>query len=151
MKTVERAFGAYVISTDRQRLDLDSIHAFLSTEAYWARGVTRETVERSIAGSVPFGAYRGGAQVGFARVVTDGATFAWLADVYVLGSERGNGLGKEIVRTVVEHPEVTPVRRLMLATADAHGLYEQFGIVPLVRTERFMAKEAGATLGKVKP
>jgi GNAT superfamily N-acetyltransferase len=134
----------YEISTDRARLDLDAIHRFLSTEAYWSPGVSRDTVERSIAGSMPFGVYRGAEQVGFARVVTDGATFAWLADVYIEAPHRGHGLGKRLVETILAHPELHGLRRWLLATADAHGLYRQYGFDALDRVERFMARESGA-------
>jgi GNAT superfamily N-acetyltransferase len=143
---MDRAFGDYVISTDRERLDVRAIHAFLAERSYWARGVTRAVVEKSIAHSIPFGAYRGDDQVGFARVVTDRATFAWLADVFVLPGERGSGLGKALIETVVEHPDVSGVRRHLLATRDAHGLYERFGFSRLERTERFMVIEPPATL-----
>ena len=131
----------YEISDDPSRLDLDAIHAFLSTEAYWSPGVTRSTVERSIDGSLAFGVYVAGSgeQVGFARVVTDRATFAWIADVYVLSEHRGNGLGKRLVETILGHGELQGLRRWFLATADAHGLYRQFGFTPLVGPERFMA------------
>jgi GNAT superfamily N-acetyltransferase len=144
VKTVERAFGAYLISTDRSRLDLDAIYAYLSGESYWARGRPRDQIVRGIENSLPFGVYRDGAQVGFARIVTDYATFAWLADVYVLESQRGNGVGKALIETIVEHPAIRGLPRLMLATADAHGLYEQYGFTPLRGDERFMAIEAKA-------
>jgi GNAT superfamily N-acetyltransferase len=144
---VEKALGAYLISTDPARLDLDAIYAYLSGESYWARGRSRDRIARAVENSLPFGAYRAGAQVGFARVVTDYATFAWLADVYVLESERGNGLGKALVQAVVDHPAVSDLPRVVLATVDAHGLYEQFGFEPLRRGERFMAIEpASATV-----
>jgi GNAT superfamily N-acetyltransferase len=142
VKTVEKALGAYLISTDPTRLDLDAIYAYLSGESYWARGRTRERIAVSIENSVPFGVYHGSAQVGFARVVTDTATFVWLADVYVLAEHRGNGLGKALVEAVLEHPAVRDVPRLFLATADAHGLYERYGFAPLERVERFMAIES---------
>jgi GNAT superfamily N-acetyltransferase len=142
VRTLERALGAYLISTDPVRLDVDAIHAYLSTESYWARGRSRERVARGIDNSLPFGLYRGEAQVGFARVVTDEATFAWIADVYVLAEHRGQGLGKALVAAVVEHPTVRDLPRVLLATADAHGLYEQYGFAPLARVERFMAIEA---------
>jgi GNAT superfamily N-acetyltransferase len=144
VKTVERAFGAYLISTDRARLDLDAIYAYLSGESYWARGRPRDQIVRGIENSLPFGVYRDGAQVGFARIVTDYATFAWLADVYVLEAHRGQGLGKALIETVVEHPDVRGLPRVLLGTADAHGLYERFGFRPLQGDERFMAIESRA-------
>ena len=143
---MDRAFGDYVISTDRQRLDVRAIHEFLAERSYWARGVALDTVEKSIAGSLPFGAYRGDEQVGFARVVTDRATFAWLADVFILESERGSGLGKALIACVMDHPDVSGVRRHLLATRDAHGLYARYGFEPLERSERFMVIEPPATL-----
>lgn len=118
----------YEISTERERLDRDLIHRFLADDSYWARGRARETIERSIDGSsLVFGVYRGGEQVGFARVVTDGATFAWLADVFVVAAHRGRGLGKRLVATVLEHPRLRDVSRWVLGTADAHELYRRFG------------------------
>jgi GNAT superfamily N-acetyltransferase len=142
VKAVKKALGAYLISTDRALLDLDAIHSYLSQESYWARGRSRERIVRGIENSLPFGVYKEGAQVGFARVVTDYATFAWLADVYVLESERGQGLGKALVEAVVEHAEVRDLPRVLLATADAHGLYKRYGFSALQRAERFMAIEA---------
>jgi GNAT superfamily N-acetyltransferase len=138
----ERSLGAYLISTDPARLDLDAIFAYLSGESYWARGRPRDQIVRGIENSLPFGVYRGSEQVGFARVVTDYATFAWLADVYVLEEHRGHGLGKALVEAVVEHPAVRDLPRLLLATADAHALYEQYGFVALRGDDRFMAIEA---------
>jgi GNAT superfamily N-acetyltransferase len=119
--------GEYVISDDRARLDLDTIHEFLSRESYWAKGRSRESIVRSIENSLPFGLYKHGRQVGFARVVTDYATFAWLADVFVLDSERGEGLGVWLVETVMSHTELRGVRRWLLATRDAQELYRRFG------------------------
>jgi GNAT superfamily N-acetyltransferase len=134
---------AYEISTDKTRLDLDRVHRFLSTEAYWSPGVPREVVERSIENSICFGVYtEGGEQVGFARAVTDRATFAWLADVYIESEHRGNGLGKRLVATVLEHPELQGLRRWMLGTADAHELYRRFGFSELRDVQRFMAWES---------
>jgi GNAT superfamily N-acetyltransferase len=116
------------ISADKDRLDLDVIHRFLSEEAYWSKGVARERVERQIEHSLCFGAYADdGAQVGFTRVVTDYATFAWVCDVFVLDHARGQGVGKALIAAVVGHELLHDVRRMMLATEDAHGLYEQFG------------------------
>jgi len=134
----------YEISTDPSRLDLDLIHRFLSEEAYWARGRAREEVERSIANSMPFGVYEGGRQVGFARVVTDKTTFAWLADVFVLPEHRGRGVGKELVATVLDHPELRSLGRWLLGTADAHELYRRFGFSEVRDGGRFMAIESVA-------
>jgi len=131
----------YEISTDPARLDRELIHRFLSEEAYWARGRSREIVDRGIDHSMPFGAYADGAQVGFARVVTDRCTFAWIADVFVVPGHRRRGIGKQLIETILAHPELQTMGRWLLGTADAHGLYEQFGFEPLERTERFMARE----------
>jgi GNAT superfamily N-acetyltransferase len=138
---VERSLGAYLISTDPARLDLDAIYAYLSGESYWAKGRPRDQIVRGIENSIPFGVYLDGDQVGFARVVTDYATFAWLADVYVLEPHRGRGLGKALVEAVIEHPGVARVPRIVLATVDAHGLYEQYGFKHLRGDERWMAIE----------
>jgi N-acetylglutamate synthase-like GNAT family acetyltransferase len=137
--------NGYAISTDKSRLDLDRIHRFLSTEAYWSPGVARDVVERSIDNSLCFGVYaEGGEQVGFARAVTDRATFAWIADVYIEAPHRTGGLGKRLVAAILGHPELQGLRRVMLATADAHGLYRQFGFEELHGVERFMAIEGAA-------
>lgn len=132
--------GLVEISTDRARIDHELVHRFLAEEAYWSLGVAREAVDRAIAGSLPFGLFVDGEQVGFARAVTDGAAFAWVADVFVLPAHRGRGLGKRLVEAVVSHPDVRDVRMLLLATADAHGLYERFGFVALPSPERFLAR-----------
>ena len=129
--------GDYEVSTDPARIDIESVHRFLSDEAYWSPGVPEDVVRRAIAGSLVFGLYRGSAQVGLARVVSDRATFAWLCDVYVLEEHRGHGLGKWLMECVKAHPELQGLRRWLLATRDAHGLYEQFGFEP-VDPERFM-------------
>jgi GNAT superfamily N-acetyltransferase len=133
---------SYEISNDPARLDRDLIHRFLSEESYWAKGRPREIVDRGIDHSIPFGVYdEDGAQVGFARVVTDRCTFAWIADVFVVSEHRGQGLGKRLFAAVLEHPELRVMGRWFLGTADAHGLYSQFGFVPVSRPERFMARE----------
>lgn len=129
--------GEYVVSTDPVRIDIESVHRFLSDEAYWSPGVPLDVVRRAIAGSIVFGLYRGSEQVGLARVVTDRATFAWLCDVYVLKEHRGHGLGKWLMEFVMAHPDLQGLRRWLLATRDAHGLYAQFGYEP-VDPERFM-------------
>jgi len=125
------------VSTDPRRLDVDAIHAFLA-RAYWSSGIPRGTVERAIAHSLCFGLYHGAAQVGFARVVTDKATFAYLADVYVLEEHRGRGLSKRLMDAVVAHEDLQGLRRFMLATRDAHGLYRQFGFTELAMPSRLM-------------
>ncbi len=127
------------IDTDRARLDLDLICDFLAT-SYWAEGVPRENLERAFAHSLCFGMYRGEAQIGFARVVTDTARFAWLADVFVLDSERGRGLGKWLIECVTRHPELARVDSWLLGTRDAHGLYEQYGWMRIEGSERFMGR-----------
>jgi GNAT superfamily N-acetyltransferase len=119
--------GEFTISDDRARLDVAAIHEFLSTESYWARGRRIEVVRRAIENSLPFGLYKGERQVGFARAVTDYATFAWLADVYVLGEFRGHGLGVWLAETALAHPQLQGLRRWILATRDAHELYRRFG------------------------
>ena len=123
--------GGYTISTDRDRLDIELIQRFLSEDSYWAAGVTREVVERSIENSLCFGLHHGNEQVGFARVVTDRAAFAYLADVFVLTPHRGRGLGKWLIETVISHPDLQNLRRFFLGTADAHSLYERYGFRPV--------------------
>jgi GNAT superfamily N-acetyltransferase len=133
---------SYEISTDPARLDRELIHRFLSEDAYWAKGRSREIVDRSVDHSIPFGAYDGdGRQVGFARVVTDRCTFAWIADVFVVEEHRGRGIGKELMEAILAHPELQVMGRWFLGTADAHGLYARYGFEPLERVERFMARE----------
>jgi GNAT superfamily N-acetyltransferase len=131
--------NGYEISTDPALLDLDVVHGYLR-EAYWSPGVARDVVERSIARSLSFGLYApDGAQAGFARAVTDGATFAWIADVFVLEPHRGRGLGVWLMQTVLAHPDLQGPRRIVLATKDAHGLYERLGFTPLPTPERWMS------------
>ena len=128
----------YEISTDVTRLDRALIHRFLHDESYWAKGVPRDIVDRAIDNSICFGLYRGADQVGFARVVTDRAAFAYLADVFVLPEHRGRGLGKRLIEAVMAHPDLQGVRRFILGTADAHSLYERFGFRALAEPERMM-------------
>jgi len=130
--------GEFLISTDRARLDLDVIHGFL-THCYWAKGIPRDVVARSIEHALCFGVYDGsGAQVGFARVVSDFATVAYLGDVFVLESHRGRGLGKWLMECISLHPALQNLRRWILLTRDAHGLYAQFGFAPVKAPERYM-------------
>ena len=128
------------VSTDASLLDLDTIHRWLSTDAYWAIGRPRDVVERAVAGSLNFGAYDDGRLVGYARVVTDSATFAWLCDVYVDPAARGAGVGVTLMAAVDATLTELQVRRTLLATADAHGLYAKFGFEPMAEPERWMLR-----------
>lgn len=125
------------VSTDPSRLDIGVIHGFLST-CYWSEGIPRETVERAIASSLNFGVYVDGAQAGFARVVSDCVTFAWICDVFVVEAHRGQGLSKRLMQAIQEHPDLQNLRRWMLVTRDAHGLYRQFGFTTPTAPDRYM-------------
>ncbi|RTD94651.1 N-acetyltransferase [Variovorax atrisoli] len=127
----------YEISIDPARLDLSAIHAFL-TQAYWSLGVPLATVAKAVQNSVCVGAYLGQEQIGFARAITDGATFAYFADVYVLEGHRGSGLSRRMMEELTAHPELQGLRRMLLVTRDAHGLYEKFGFKRLSAPDRFM-------------
>jgi GNAT superfamily N-acetyltransferase len=127
------------ISTDPTRLDTDLIHRHLS-DSYWAAGRSRATVELSIKNSLSFGAYQDGQQVGFGRVITDFATFAYLADIIVFPEFRGRGVGKAIVKAMVEHPQLMGIRLMLLRTRDAHGLYEKFGFGAIPQPDEMMAR-----------
>jgi len=132
--------GEYLISTDRSGLDLDVVHDFLK-RSYWAAGIPDEVVRRSVEGSLAFGVYRGEEQIGFARVVTDHAPFAYLADVFILEPHRGLGLGRWLTEVILSHPELQGIRRWMLATRDAHGLYREYGFTELELPGIFMEKK----------
>jgi GNAT superfamily N-acetyltransferase len=137
-KPVEYRRGEFLLSTDPKHLDLNVIHGFLS-DCYWAKGIPRETVARSIEHSLCFGIYDSNrAQVGFARVVSDFATVAYLGDVFVLESHRGRGLSKWMMECIIQHPDLQGLRRWILLTQDAHGLYKQFGFTPVKSPERYM-------------
>jgi GNAT superfamily N-acetyltransferase len=127
----------YEISTDPSRFDLDLIHDFLRS-SYWARNIPREVVEKCIRNSLCFGAFTGKQQVGFARAITDRATFAYLSDVFIIPSHRGLGAGKALVRAMLDHPELQGLRRWLLSTRDAHGLYTKLGFKPLANTQNYM-------------
>jgi GNAT superfamily N-acetyltransferase len=129
--------GRALVSTDPKKLDLDVIHGFLAA-CYWAEGIPRAVVERSIAGALCFGVYDEGKQVGFARVISDFATYAYLADVFLLESHRGRGLGKWLMKCILAHPELQGLRRWSLVTRDAHGLYGQYGFRSLGNPDRHM-------------
>ena len=134
--------GEFIISTDRTRLQIEAIHRFLSEESYWAQNRTKEQTLTAIKNSLPFGVYTGENQIGFARVVTDYATFAYLGDVYILKDFRGKGLSKWLMDVIIGHPELQDFRRWILATRDAHTLYEKFGFHALVHPDRWMEKPA---------
>jgi GNAT superfamily N-acetyltransferase len=137
MGDVEQNRLGYRISADADEMDLDAIHDYLS-RSYWSPGIPRDVVAKAIDGSLCFGVFAHERQVGFARVITDRATFAYLCDVYVLEDHRGHGLAAWLMETVIAHPHLQGLRRFALATRDAHGLYEKFGFVPLARPEMFM-------------
>jgi GNAT superfamily N-acetyltransferase len=142
--TTEYQRGAYTISTDKARLDVDLIHDFLSHSSYWAQGRPLEVVQRSLARSLCFGVYDGAQQVGFARVVTDCATFAWLCDLFVVESQRGQGLGEWLVECIVAHPELRDLRIFLLATRDAHELYRRHGqFEALQQPDKWMVRHPG--------
>ena len=125
------------ITTDPSRLDRDRLHGWLSG-AYWSRGIPRSVLDKAIDNSLCFAAIRDGDLVGFARVVTDRATFAWLCDVFVAEQARGSGVGKTLMEAVVKHPDLQGLRRILLATRDAHGLYRQFGFSPIENPQNLM-------------
>jgi GNAT superfamily N-acetyltransferase len=137
-RTVRR--GAYEISSERERLDLEVLHRYLEESSYWAAGIPLPTVRRAVQNSLPFGIYHEGALVGFARVITDYATFAYVGDVFVLEPHRGKGLSRWLMETIVADPRLSDFRRWMLATRDAHGLYAQTGFTPLANVERWMER-----------
>lgn len=140
------------ISTDKARLDLNFIHAYLSEESYWAKGRTFEEVRRSIEHSTCFGAYLpDGRQVAFARVVTDQVVFAWLMDVFVSPSERGRGFGKQLVAYILNHPDLRDVNGFGLRTEDAHGLYRRFGFEEIPKVQTWMLKKKPIQLAGNKP
>ena len=136
---VESRRDGFVISTDSARLDLHAVHKFLAADSYWARQIPFETFARSAENSLCFGIYDAeGGQVGFARVISDFATFAYIADVFVLDAHRGRGLGKLLMESIMQHPQLQGLRRWVLTTRDAHGLYAQFGFQSPQFPERFM-------------
>lgn len=144
----ERNEDGFLFSTDRSRVDIDLVHAFLSSESYWVPGIRREFVERAIEHSICFGVYENERQIAFARVISDCAGFAWLADVFVVAEHRGGGIGKRLIEFVLEHPDLQRIRRFMLATRDAHGLYEGFGFTPLAHPERLMERYDAEALSR---
>ncbi len=144
--------GRHRITSDPAQVDIDVVHAFLTT-SYWASGITRERVARSVAGSIPFALFEDDAQIGFARVISDEATYAYLADVFILPDHRGRGLGRWLVETLLTHPDLQGLRRWSLATRDAHQLYESYGFVPVPNPDRLMdfrpgGPDAGGIAGR---
>ena len=135
--TIEERRGEFLLSTDPDRLDLDVIHGFL-TACYWAKGIPREVVARSIQNALCFGVYRQARQVGFARVISDFATYAYIGDVFVIESFRGLGLGKWMMEAILRHPQLQGLRRWSLVTRDAHSLYAPLGFTPLKKPENYM-------------
>lgn len=142
----ETTQNGFTISTDRARLDMDLIHRTLSTDSYWAAGRSFDKVARAWAHSLPFGIYApDGALVGWARVVTDHATFAYLADVWVQATHRGRGLSKFLIGTIMAHPDLQDLPRWTLFTKDAHGLYQQFGFTAIAEPARAMERRQAPT------
>lgn len=132
--------GEYIISTDNERLDLPVIHDFISNQSYWGQGREIETVQRSLDHSLNFGLFKNNQQIGFARVVTDFATFAWVADVFILEAHRRQGLSTWLMESILSHPDLQGFRRWVLATKDAHELYRRYGFKELKRPERWMER-----------
>lgn len=134
----EKLIGDYLFSTDKKKLQLEYIHQYLSEESYWSKNIPMNIVKASIDGSLCFAIYQSNKQIGFARVITDNATFAYLADVFIDKDYRGKGLSKELMKFIMESNFVKVIRSFLLATLDAHSLYEQFGFKPLPEPERLM-------------
>ena len=139
----------FCISTEKARLDINAIHHFLSTQAYWCANIPFDKVKNSIENSLNFGLYTGETQIGFARVITDFSAIAYLGDVYVLPAFRGRGLSKWLIQIIMEYPELQGLRRWILSTKDAHELYKQFGWSPVAYPERWMEVYNGEVYQKV--
>lgn len=137
----------YVVSDDPHRLDVELISRFLADDSYWAQGRPRNVVERSIANSLNLGLYEGDRQLGFARVITDRATFAWICDVFILPDARGKGLGTWLMECLIGHPDLQGLRRLMLATRDAHEVYRRVGFTEVPDPSRLMVRQDRTTSG----
>lgn len=138
LRTCEETRGDFCISTDKNRLDIEIIHHFLAEESYWSKDVPSSVVRKAVSNSLCFGVFKGDEQVGFARVVSDYVTFAWLADVFILKEYRGIGLSKWMLEFIMSHPDLQVLRRWMLATRDAQRLYEKYGFKPVAHPERLM-------------
>lgn len=140
MKTFERKKGKFLITTDKRKLQIDFIHHWLSCESYWARNISRDAVKRVLRYSLCFGVFDGVKQIGFAKVVTDFTTTAYVGDVFIIADYRGRKLGQWLMNTMIAHPELQGLRRWILATRDAHGLYAKSGFKPLAKPERWMER-----------
>jgi len=151
MQAFEAQRNAFLISDDPNRLQIQVIHKYLSEDSYWAQGVPMSIVEKSIANSLCFGVYHEGQQIGFARMITDRATFGYLADVFILPDFRKQGLSKWLMEVILAHPELQTLRRMCLMTQDAQGLYAQFGFHVFEFPERFMVRRFEVTYAAVKP
>ena len=138
MEIYEVTKDDFFISTDPSKFDIALIHDYLCNESYWAKNIPIDIVKKSIAGALCFAVFQNKQQIGFARVITDHATFGYLADVFIIEKFRGKGLGKWLMQTIIQHPNLQGFRRWMLATRDAQGLYAQFGFKPLDNPERVM-------------
>lgn len=138
-RRMEISENGFIFSDDVNKLDVNAIHDYLANVAYWAAGIPMETVRRSVENSLCFGIYESSKQIGFARWITDKATFAYLADVYVLPTHQGRGLMKKLMSLMLFHKDLQGLRRYMLSTSDAHGLYEKFGFRPIENPQDFMA------------
>lgn len=143
---MEIAANGFIFSDDRNRIDISAVHHFLSTQSYWAKDIPYETVKRAIAESLCFGIYKGSRQIGFARWITDKATFAYLADVYTETAYQRKGLMRKLISLMLFHPELQGLRRYQLSTRDAHDLYADFGFSPLTHPERQMAIDNSGSL-----
>ena len=138
LRNYEEQKGDFLISTENKRFDIASIHRFLAYESYWSKDIPLPIVQKAVSNSLCFGVFKGDEQIGFARVVTDYVTFAWLADVFIHQEYRGMGLSKWMLEFIMDHPDLQVLRRWMLATRDAHGLYERYGFKPVANPERLM-------------
>lgn len=139
MERTEWRRDEYLLSTDKSKIDVEAVHHFLS-QSYWAQNIPREVVQKSIDNSLCFAIYHQQRLIGFARAISDFATFAYLADVFILPEERGKGLSKWLMEIIMDHPQLRGLRRFTLATRDAHGLYAQFGFTPFDKPGRWMQK-----------
>ena len=146
MQIHEMHMGTYTISTDPERINVNVVFAYLHHEAYWSKGIPLDVVDRSIRNSLCFGIYHADEMVGFARVISDYATFAYLGDVFVLPEHRGQGLSKNLMEAISIHPDLLGLRRFYLVTRDAHGLYEKFGFKGITQPERHMERVVPASV-----